>query len=196
MRIAFILLLLLTYSKVTQAMNTNSELQITAKSTPKDFDFEIGEWSVKHRKLKDVFSNNSEWIEFEGDSSTKKILGGFGNLEENILHFPETSFNAVALRSFDPETKKWSIWWLDGRSPSALDVPVVGEFKNGIGLFFADDVLNDIPTKIRFTWDSSKPDQPHWEQAFSMDNGSTWQTNWTMDFFPKNKLSNCEHTSS
>ena len=64
MRIAFILLLLLTYSKVTQAMNTNSELQITAKSTPKDFDFEIGEWSVKHRKLKDVFSNNSEWIEF------------------------------------------------------------------------------------------------------------------------------------
>jgi len=191
MRIAFILLLLLTYSKVTQAMNTKIELKTTeinktTKSAPKDFDFEIGEWLVKHRKLKDVFSNNSEWIEFEGDSSTKKILGGFGNLEDNILHFPEASFNAAALRSFDPETKKWSIWWLDGRSPSALDVPVMGEFKDGIGLFFADDVLNGIPTKVRFIWDSSKPEQPHWEQAFSMDNGRTWRTNWPMDFFQKN----------
>jgi len=185
MKIAFIPLLLLAYSEVTQAMNTNIEIQTATKTAPKDFDFEIGEWIVKHRKLKDFFGSSNEWIEFKGVSSTKKILGGFGNLEDNVLHFPDISFNAVALRSYDPETKKWAIWWLDGRSPNTLDVPVVGEFKNGIGLFFADDVLNGIPTKIRFTWDSSKSGQPHWEQAFSTDNGSTWQTNWIMDFLPK-----------
>lgn len=149
---------------------------------PGDFNFEIGTWRVKHRRLKDLSNEHGEWIEFEGISSTKTILGGYGNLEDNILYFPDSSFRAVALRSYDPNTEKWSIWWLDGRFPNKLDVPVVGEFKNKIGLFYAEEVLNNTPTRIRFKWDSSRPSNPRWEQAFSIDNGITWKTNWTMDF--------------
>ena len=72
---------------------------------PNDFDFEIGNWTVKHRKLKDVLSEVEEWIEFDGLSSTKKILGGFGNLEENFLNLPNNTFRAIALRSYDSKTK-------------------------------------------------------------------------------------------
>lgn len=152
---------------------------------PTDFDFEIGDWVVKHRRLKKRLQGCNEWEEFEGESSAKKILGGFGNLEDNLLHFPESSFRAIALRSYNAETRKWSIWWLDGRFPDSLDTPVVGEFSNGVGLFFADEMLEGKPIKIMFKWNVLNSDRPRWEQSFSADGGITWETNWTMDFLPK-----------
>ncbi len=152
---------------------------------PDDFDFEIGDWRVKHRKLKEIFNDCHDWLEFEGESSTTKILGGFGNVENNLLHHPDASFRAIAIRSYDKKARKWAIWWLDGRAPHHLDTPVVGEFTNGIGLFFADEIINDLPTKVRFTWNATNPDQLSWEQAFSRDEGATWEINWTMEFTPK-----------
>ncbi len=162
--------------------NIEQNVNTRVQKALKDFDFEIGEWTVKHRRLKSPLSNCSDWVEFRGTSSVRKILGGFGNLEDNTLHFPDSSFNAIALRSFSIETQKWSIWWLDGRYPDKLDVPVVGEFIDGIGLFFADDMLEGCPIKIRFKWDSLNPQKPRWEQSFSTDNGISWEINWTMDF--------------
>jgi len=153
-------------------------------NAPKDFNFLIGMWEVKHRRLKTVLSSCTEWVEFDGQSSTSRTLGGFGNLEDNLLHFPDGSFRAVALRSFNKETKQWSIWWLDGRFPDNLDVPVVGSFSDKIGLFFAEDELNGEPIKVRFKWNALNQKQPRWEQAFSNDGGMIWETNWTMDFSP------------
>jgi len=151
-------------------------------NAPVDFDFIIGDWVVKHRRLKNILSESDEWIEFRGKSSTRKTLGGFGNLEDNHLHFPESSFRAVALRSYNANSRTWSIWWLDGRFPDALDVPVIGSFTEGVGVFYADDVFNGVSIKVRFRWISLEPNNPKWEQAFSKDNGKTWETNWTMDF--------------
>jgi hypothetical protein len=82
-------------------------------SAPKDFDFIIGNWRVQHRRLNGRLCGSTEWTEFEGQSSTAHILGGFGNLEDNILHFPEGTFRAAAMRSYCAETHSWSIWWLD-----------------------------------------------------------------------------------
>jgi hypothetical protein len=151
-------------------------------NAPKDFDFIIGDWVVKHRRLKDILNDSDEWLEFKGISSTQKTLGGFGNIEDNQLYFPETTFRAVALRSFNTELNTWSIWWLDGRFPDVLDVPVVGSFINGVGVFYADDVLNGVNIKVRFKWISLDPIKPRWEQAFSKDDGKNWETNWTMEF--------------
>ena len=149
---------------------------------PKDFDFIIGDWTVKHRRLNERLAGCKAWTEFSGHSSTHKTLGGFGNLEDNILQFPEGTFRAVAMRSYCTKTKTWSIWWLDGRYPTQLDKPVVGRFTGNTGLFFADDVLEGKPVKIRFTWFSAPSEDPRWEQAFSADGGLTWETNWTMQF--------------
>ncbi len=154
----------------------------TTDIPPDDFDFIVGDWRVRHRRLRTRLAGCSEWIEFEGTSSTRRILGGFGNLEDNVLALPDGAYRAVALRSFDPATATWSIWWLDGRHPDRLDTPVVGRFADGTGVFLADDMLDDAPIRIRFTW-SSAAGTPRWEQAFSADGGDTWETNWTMDFF-------------
>jgi len=154
----------------------------TIPSAPTDFDFVIGDWHVRHRRLNERLVNCQEWTEFEGAMFTQKILGGFGNIEDNWLDFPEGEFRAVALRSFDKSTKTWAIWWLDGRFPGQLDVPVRGRFNDGVGSFYADDTINGVAIKVRFLWSRSGPDTLRWEQAFSADNGTTWETNWTMDF--------------
>jgi hypothetical protein len=124
----------------------------------------------------------TEWIVFDGEMSTQKIIGGFGNVEDNILNFPDGEYRAVALRSFSDETKQWSIWWLDGRAPEQLDLPVVGRFQSGIGTFYSDETLNGKSIKVRFLWLPVDSRQARWEQAFSDNGGSTWETNWTMDF--------------
>ncbi|NEB90307.1 hypothetical protein [Streptomyces bauhiniae] len=36
--------------------------------------------------------------------------------------------------------------------------------------------------RARFTWFGITPGHAHWEQAFSLDKGRTWLTNWHMDF--------------
>lgn len=151
-------------------------------AAPADFDFVIGDWTVRHRRLKERLAGCEEWIEFDGLMSTHKVLGGFGNVEDNLLRFPEGEFRAVALRAYDPARAQWSIWWLDGRFPDRIDVPVVGRFEDGIGSFFASDDHRGVPVTIRFLWSRSSPDRLRWEQAFSIDGGRSWETNWTMDF--------------
>ncbi len=147
-----------------------------------DFDFIIGEWRVRHRRLNSRLTGCTDWTEFDGTSSTRKILGGLGNVEDNVLKFPDGDVKAAAFRSLDVASGKWAIWWLDGRAPHALDVPVVGSFAGPIGTFFANDTLNGKPITVRFTWHANPGSNPRWEQAFSPDGGTTWETNWVMEF--------------
>ncbi len=147
-----------------------------------DFDFFIGRWRVAHRRLKERLAGNEAWVPFAGTCVTQKILGGLGNMDDNFLDLPGGAYRAVTLRSFNPATGQWSIWWLDGRYPHSLDTPMVGSFRDGVGTFYADDQLNGKPIRVRFLWTQPVKDQPRWEQAFSADAGATWETNWIMDF--------------
>jgi hypothetical protein len=151
-------------------------------SSAGDFDFEIGDWRVAHRRLNGRLVGSADWEEFSGTCSMRTILGGHGNVEDNVINLPTGSYRAVALRSFDPSARTWAIWWLDGRSPHRLDVPVIGTFQNGVGTFYADDTLDGRPIRVRFTWSETHGDAPVWEQAFSADAGRTWETNWIMRF--------------
>ena len=72
----------------------------------------IGRWRVNHHRLNERLTGCTQWTEFDGLSTTTKVLGGFGNIEDNILRFPSGDVRAIAMRSFDPETRAWSIWWL------------------------------------------------------------------------------------
>jgi len=86
------------------------------------------------------------------------------------------------MRSFDRTTETRAIWWLDGRFPDQLDLPVKGRFEDGVvGSFYADDTFKGIPIRVRFLWAGPDPHTLRWEQAFSADNGATWEINWIME---------------
>lgn len=147
-----------------------------------DFDFEFGRWTVHHRRLRHRLEGCTDWDDFTGTAEVRPILGGQGNLEDNVLNLPDGPLRAIALRSFDPATGLWAIWWLAASSPHHLDTPVIGGFRDGIGTFTAQDVLRGQPILVRFLWLDTQGPQPRWEQAFSPDSGATWETNWTMRF--------------
>lgn len=155
------------------------------RGTAADFDFFIGTWRVQHRRLKERLVGCQTWEHFEGSTTVQKMLGGQANVDDNLLHLPLGDYRALTLRSFNPASGQWSIWWLDSRHPHQLDIPVMGAFQNGIGIFEAFDTLNGLPIRVRFRW-TQRADHnlPRWEQAFSKDQGETWETNWVMDFSP------------
>ena len=148
-----------------------------------DFDFEIGAWRVRHRRLKERLVGCTDWEEFEGTSEMRPVLGGNGNIEDNLIHFPAGPYRAIAIRAFDPSSGTWAIWWLSSLDPHRLDVPVVGSFENGLGTFLARETLADgRPVLVRFLWCDTTTPTPRWEQAMSLDDGESWETNWTMAF--------------
>src|SRR5262249_37261 len=73
-----------------------------------DFDFLVGDWRVHHRYL----SASGEWKEIEGTVINRPILGGSGNIEEHTFNGAQGTTYGLALRSYDPKTSQWSIWWL------------------------------------------------------------------------------------
>ncbi len=147
-----------------------------------DFDFLIGDWTVQHRRLVGRLVGSNEWQVFGGRAQVRKLMDGMANVDDNEVDIPSGTYRAVSLRSFDPATGQWAIWWLDGRHPHQLDVPVKGSFRDGVGTFLADDTLDGRPIRVRFLWRDTDTPAPLWEQAFSPDGGATWETNWTMRF--------------
>jgi hypothetical protein len=51
-----------------------------------------------------------------------------------------------------------------------------------VGVFFGEATWNGKAIQVRFTWSEVGSASPRWEQAFSLDGGKTWETNWFMDF--------------
>jgi len=149
-----------------------------------DFDFLIGNWRVAHRRLRKRLAGCTDWDEFGGTCGVRKVLGGQGNVDDNFIELPGDPYRAVTLRAWDAAARRWTIWWLDGRTPGALDAPMVGSFEGSVGTFLADDTLEGKPIRVRFVWTVPAPGQPRWEQAFSDDRGRTWETNWVMVFHP------------
>ena len=164
-------------------LNSNGDLNIVASenSSPNDFDFMVGRWKIHNRKLKTRLNYCTEWIEFEARQDFKKILNGFGNIDNFTTEFDGKLFEGMTLRLFNPLTKLWSIYWADSNAV-VLDVGQIGSFENKIGKFYAKDVFDEKPIIVKFNWDATNPNSPVWSQAFSTDNGETWEWNWFMTF--------------
>ena len=143
-----------------------------------DFDFLVGEWMVRNRRLKSRFSGCEEWDEFPAELRMRPILGGVGNVDET--RFPTKGYTGATLRLFNRQSKEWSLYWMTDRD-GALLPPVVGRFEDGRGEFYGDDEDAGRPIRIRFIWSKITSSSAQWEQAFSLDGGQTWETNWIME---------------
>ena len=145
-----------------------------------NFDFFIGTWTSKQRRRRDVLAGSDEWYEFTGVSRCWSVLDGGGNIDEVTL--PELGYTGLTVRIFNPATELWSIYWARNDIGLALP-PTVGRFEpDGVGRFYDDEEWNGRPIRVRYLWTVASADSCRWEQAFSTDQGETWETNWVADF--------------
>jgi hypothetical protein len=152
-------------------------------SSARDFDFWMGRWHIRNRVLRERLADCDDWDEFDATSVAWPILDGLGNQDEFRTDH-DGGFVGMSFRFFDPDTRKWSIYWADTRRCGVLDPPVFGSFSGDVGLFEGTDTFAGKPILVRFMWTGITTPTPRWEQAFSDDGGETWETNWVMDFTP------------
>jgi hypothetical protein len=155
---------------------------MTKQQPSPDFDFLMGLWRCRHRYLARRLADCQHWLEFDGTCAARKILDGYGNTDESDIRRPESPYKAITVRTFDPTSGLWSIYWSDSRTPGRLTPPVVGRFENGVGTFYGDDACEGQAVRVRFIWSGITPRSARWEQAFSVDGGRHWENNWQMDF--------------
>ena len=164
------------------ALACSALLAATVAASPErdgshDFDFELGTWKTHVKRLDRPLSGAGAWIEYEGTSVVRPVAGGRANLVELDVAGPQGRIEGVSLRLYDPVAKQWSLNYASFRS-GALSPPVVGSFVDGRGEFHGEETLDGRPVKVRFTIACESRDRCTFEQAFSGDGGTTWETNW------------------
>jgi hypothetical protein len=142
-----------------------------------DFDFSFGSWKTHIKRLQHPLSGSSTWMEYEGTSVVRKIWNGRGGLGETEADGPAGHLEALSLRLYNPEARQWNLTYANGQG-GALSVASSGEFKNGRGEFFDTEPVNGKNILVRQVWSDITPTSCHFEQAFSVDGGKTWEVNW------------------
>ena len=142
-----------------------------------DFDFEIGTWKTHVRRLLHPLTGSTTWVEMEGVTTVRKVWGGRANLVELAADGPGGHFEGLSLRLYNPNTQKWSLNFASS-SDGTMTPPTIGEFKNGRGEFYSQETLNDRPILVRFVISDITFTSCRFEQAFSADEGKTWEVNW------------------
>jgi hypothetical protein len=142
-----------------------------------DFDFELGTWKTHVRRLVKPLTGSTTWVEMNGVTTVKPVWGGRANLVELEADGPNGHFRGLSLRLYNPETRTWSLNFANA-ADGTLTIPTVGKFKEGRGEFFNEDTLGDKPILVRFVITPLSPTSIRFEQAFSADQGKTWEINW------------------
>jgi hypothetical protein len=148
-----------------------------------DFDFAVGSWKFHLKRLVRRLAGSNEWVEFDGTSVCRKVLDGRGEVDEMNVESAEKHIRiqGLALRLYNPASHQWSIYWANAADGVLEPNPMVGEFSNGRGEFYNQQVYEGRAVYARFIWSGITTNSPHFEQAFSADGGKTWETNWITD---------------
>lgn len=148
-----------------------------------DFDYLVGSWKFHLKRLKQRLVGSTEWVEFDGTTDCRKILDGRAEVEEMKVESADKQarIQGLALRLYNPESHQWSIYWANADDGVLEPNPMVGEFRDGRGEFYNQQVYEGRAVYARFVWTGTTTNTPHFEQAFSVDGGKTWETNWITD---------------
>jgi len=150
-----------------------------AASGQHDFDWEIGTWQTKVRLLRNPLSGEApKWAEYQGTSIVRPLLDGRANFVELSVAGQAGKIEGGSLRLFNPQSRQWNLNFANLRN-GMLTAPVYGSFDaSGKGLFYGQDMLDGRAILVRFIITRSSRREAHFEQAYSTNGGTTWETNW------------------
>ena len=147
----------------------------------RDFDFEVGKWTMKLKKLDHPLKGSHTWLEFTGTSVTKPLWGGKSQVEEFEVDSKTAGhIEGMTVRLYSPTSHQWSLNWANQKN-GHFDQPMVGEFKDGTGEFYDQEVFEGRTIYVKYVWSQITKTSAHFEQSFSDDGGKTWEVNWITD---------------
>ena len=152
------------------------------------FDFDLGTWKTHSTRLLHPLAHSTEWIQMDGVTVVRPVWGGKGNLAELEADGPKGHLELLSLRIYDPTAQQWNLNFATSGvgilnvSGDAQSVPMIGRFAHGVGEFYDQEPFNGRAIWVRFRIQPLSPTTARSEQAFSDDNGKTWETNWINDY--------------
>ena len=167
----------LALAAVGVAVPAASQDQGALRDGQHDFDFDLGNWHTHSSRLLYPLTGSSQWVEMDGTTVVKPIWGGRANLAEFKANGPAGRVELLSLRWYNPTSHQWC---LDFATPNVgiLGNPGVGEFKDGRGDFYDQEIIGGKSILVRFSIWGITATTAQSEQAFSADGGRTWEVNW------------------
>ena len=162
------------------ATKSATQSSTTERDGQRDFEPLLGKWKYHLKRRLNPLTGSNTWVEFEGTGECYKIWDGRAELDTIELDGPSGHIEGLTLRTYNPQTHQWSLYWANSKDGLVV-VPQIGQFKNGVGEFYAQDTLNGKSIFVRFVWTNTTTNTPHFEQSFSADGGKTWEVNWITD---------------
>ena len=143
------------------------------------FDFLVGVWEVSNVRLKEPLTGSDEWYETHATAKAGTMHNGAISIDE--MWYAELGFAGSSIRVHTPDDDLWTIYWVNSDT-GHLQAPVHGRWSEDGREFVATgpDEFQGRPILARYMWHSIRDDSAVWEQAFSTDDGASWETNWIM----------------
>ncbi len=176
------ILFVLSCSLSIPAQNSPNQAQASPKASVEqrdgqhDFDWDIGTWKVHVKRLQHPLTGSTTWVDYDGGDVVRKIWDGRANLGEVEWNGPAGHVELLTLRLYDPAAHKWSIN-VASSAAGRLSPAAIGEFMNGRGEFFDQEPYNGKTILVRLRVSDITPSSCRFEQAFSADEGKTWEVN-------------------
>jgi hypothetical protein len=158
---------------------TSPQAATPARDGQHDFDWEIGRWTTSVRVLQNPLSGEApKWAEYRGESLIKPLHDGRANYVELSIAGSAGKIEGGSLRLYNPKAGQWSLNYANLRN-GLLTAPVFGGFDaSGKGIFTGADTLDGMAILVRFVITRPTKTTARFEQAYSADGGTTWETNW------------------
>ncbi len=143
------------------------------------FDFLIGDWKARLRKLEKPLSGSNVWLEYEGTSKTRKLANGRANFEDfDVVTKDGKRIDGQTLRLYNPDSGEWTIYLINAAKGQLMLPPTIGKFKDGRGELYDYEVFNGRAIFVRYVWTHEGTTKARFVQSFSIDGGRTWEDNW------------------
>jgi hypothetical protein len=150
--------------------------------TAHQFDFWIGSWNILQR----ILQSDGTWREFNARTVVTPDLDGYILVEhwEGTTLLPwegmtePQSRKALSIRSFDPISEVWNIYWIDTSNRHFIP-PSTGKFQDGRGEFFSVLDPNDPNARGRITFSNITTNSVTWD--FAVFKAGDWKTIWIME---------------
>jgi hypothetical protein len=156
--------------------------QQTASTTERDgqhdFDFLMGAWKTHISRLQLPLTGSKAWTSVDGTVVNRKVWDGRADLEEIEADGATGHLEGLTLRLYRPQAHQWSLYWANSED-GVLGQPLVGEFHNGRGEFYDQEIFNGSAVCVRNVYFDITANSYRFEQAYSKDGGKTWEPNFT-----------------